>query len=108
MDKGYNYIAIFVTTPSIAMARKISKALISKRLVACSNIVKGVNSIFFWKGKVEDVKESLLIMKSQKRFFKRIEKEVSRLHSYEVPEVIAIPIVDGSKPYLDWIKETLA
>ncbi|NQT46628.1 MAG: divalent-cation tolerance protein CutA [Candidatus Omnitrophica bacterium] len=107
MAKGYNYIVIFVTTPSISLARKISKTLISKRLVACSNIVKGVNSIFFWKGRVEDSKECLLIMKSQERLFKKIEKEVRRLHNYEVPEVIAIPIVDGSKPYLDWVKETL-
>ena len=107
MSKGYNYIVIFVTAPSIAMARKISKALISKRLVACSGIVKGVDSVFFWKGKVENAKECLLVMKSRRNLFKKLEKEVRRLHSYEVPEVIAISMVDGSRPYLDWIEETV-
>jgi periplasmic divalent cation tolerance protein len=97
------FIVIFVTTSSIKEADRISKVLVEKRLAACVNIIKDIRSIFFWKGKLSDEKEVLLIAKSKKKNFERIEKEVKKLHSYEVPEIIGLPILMGSEDYLDWV-----
>ena len=79
----------------------------NKRLIACANIISGVDSKFWWNGKIDRAKEFLVIIKTRCGNFKKIEKEVKRLHSYIVPEIIAIPILAGSKEYLGWIgKET--
>ena len=75
----------------------------NKRLIACANIVSGIDSKFWWNGKINTAKEFLVILKARCSFFKKIEKEVKRLHSYEVPEIIAIPIIAGSREYLGWI-----
>jgi len=97
------FIVIFVTTSSMKEAERISKALVEKKLAACVNIIKDIRSIFFWKGKLSDEKEVLLVAKSKKKNFEKIEKEVKKLHSYEVPEIIGLPILMGSKDYLDWV-----
>jgi len=86
-------------------ANKISAKLIEEKLIACANIVKGVNSIFRWKGKVDKVAEVLLILKAKKNCLPKIIKTVKKYHSYDVPEIIALPIVGGSKDYLNWVKE---
>jgi periplasmic divalent cation tolerance protein len=99
------FIVILVTTSSIKEADRISKVLVEKRLAACVNIIKDIRSIFFWKGKLSDEKEVLLIAKSKKKNFEKIEKEVKRLHSYEVPEIIGLPILMGSEDYLDWVEK---
>ena len=101
------FCIIFVTCQSRKEADRIASSLLNKRLIACANIVSGVDSKFWWNGKIDKAKEFLVILKSRRTAFKKIEKEVKRLHSYEVPEIIAIPIVAGSKEYLGWIgKET--
>lgn len=97
-------IVIFITAGSRAEARKIAKGLVEKRLVACVNIVPGIESVYTWKGKTEAAREVLLIAKSKKRLFAGIEKAVKGLHSYECPEIIALSIVDGSRDYLKWIE----
>lgn len=97
------FIVIFITAPSKNEAEKIGKALVEKKLAACVNIIKDIRSIFFWKGKLSDEKEVLLIAKSKTKNFEKIEKEVKKLHSYEVPEIIGLPILMGSKDYLDWV-----
>jgi len=98
------FIVVFITAKNVREANKIATKLIEKKLIACANIVSGVKSVFWWKGKVDKAKEVLLILKSQKRLLPKIIKTVKKWHSYDVPEVIALPIIDGNKDYLDWIK----
>ncbi len=94
---------VLVTCRSMAEARKIAKAVVAKRLAACANVVSApVESVYRWKGKVETVKELLLMMKTTGRL-KELEKEVVRLHSYEVPEFLVIKIEGGSAAYLKWL-----
>ena len=100
------YIVLFCTTKNQKEAKKISKKLLNKKLVACSNITKRVDSLFSWKNKVESEKESLMILKSKKKLFKKICKIIKKHHSYETQEIIAIPIVEGEKSYLKWIDST--
>ena len=96
-----------VTCASREEARKISSRLLEKRLVACANILPNIESRFWWKGKLDSAAELLLTMKTARSNFKKIETEIKRLHSYEVPEIIAIPIVAGSRDYLDWISQVV-
>jgi periplasmic divalent cation tolerance protein len=99
------YVIIFVTCAATKEAVTIARALLEKRLVACANIIEGVESRFWWKGKIDSAKECLVMLKAKEKNFKRIEYEVKRVHSYEVPEIIALPIAAGSKDYLRWIDE---
>ena len=97
-------IVVFVTTKNISQAKKISQALLSKKLAACVNIFSGVQSFFWWQGKVDSAREGLLIIKSTKDRFPKLVQCVKALHSYQVPEIIALPIVAGNKEYLQWLK----
>jgi len=101
------YIVVFITASCLKEARKIADALLSKRLVACVNIIKGVDSFFTWKRKKERAREILLIAKTEFSKFGEVEKLVKRNHFYETPEIIAIPIVAGSKQYLKWIEDSV-
>jgi periplasmic divalent cation tolerance protein len=101
------HIVVLVTVKDKKEGRKISAALIKAKLAACVNIVDKVDSIFFWAGKIDQAKESLLVIKSRKEEFPRIIKLVRSLHSYKVPEIIAIPLIAGDKPYLRWIDAAL-
>ena len=103
---GGRYRVVLVTCGSMAEARKIGRAIVEKELAACANIVAGVESIYRWKGKVEQAREVLVVMKTSATRLRELEREVRRLHSYEVPEFIALPIVAGSKEYLKWIGES--
>ena len=102
-----NYIFIMVTCASKTEARKISARLLAKRLVACANILPKVESRFWWKGKLDTASELLVTMKTVRSNFKKIEAEIKRIHSYDVPEIIALPIVAGSRDYLDWISKAV-
>ncbi len=84
-------------------ARRISESLLERRLIACANIIGPVDSIFRWKGKVESEQEFALLMKTQERHIDAITGIVSEIHSYELPEVSALPIIDGSAGYIEWI-----
>ncbi|MDD5561916.1 MAG: divalent-cation tolerance protein CutA [Candidatus Omnitrophica bacterium] len=101
------YIVIYVTAGNKKEARKIAEALVKKKLAACVNIVDKVESLFFWEGQAQKAKELLLIIKSKKEKMPEIIKLVRSLHSYKVPEIIALPIVFGCKPYLRWINATV-
>lgn len=101
------HIVIFVTAANKKEAKVIAQNLVKKKLVACVNIIDKVESLFWWKGKVDSGKETLLVIKSRKDRLSRIMKAVKAGHSYEVPEMIAIPIVGGYKPYLKWIDESV-
>ncbi|MBT9171529.1 MAG: Divalent-cation tolerance protein CutA [Actinobacteria bacterium] len=98
-------IVVFVTTSSEDEAANIARALVEGRLAACVNIVRNLRSIYRWQGKVEDESEVLMIVKTQRSLFDTLCKKVKELHSYTVPEIIALPIVEGSEDYLKWLKE---
>ena len=101
-------IAVLVTCGSTAEARKIGRALVETKLAACANILEApVRSIYRWNGRVESAKEFLIILKSSRKRFAAIEREVRRLHSYDVPEIIALPIARGSQGYLKWISQSV-
>lgn len=102
------HIVVFVTAKDKQEAQKIARRLVEDKLIACANIVDGVKSVFWWQGKTDEADETLLIMKSEKRLFKKIAAAVKALHSYDLPEVIALPIVEGSADYLKWMKESLS
>jgi len=104
---GGRYRVVLVTCGSIGEARRIGRAVVEKKLAACANIVAGVESIYRWKGKMERAREVLVIMKTSEARLRELEREVKRLHSYAVPEFIALPIVAGSKEYLQWISDSV-
>lgn len=98
-------VIVFITTPNEDESVKIAHALVSERLTGCVNIIKGVRSIYSWQGKIEDEAEVLMVLKTQEGLFDKLLKRVKELHSYTVPEVIAVPIIQGSEDYLKWLKE---
>ncbi len=100
-------IVVFVTVKDLTEAEKIATVIIDKRLAACCNILPAIRSIYRWDGKVCDDSEILMIMKTSQDVFPALEKEIRGMHSYAVPEIIALPIVDGSKAYLKWLGESV-
>lgn len=99
------YLVVFITSSSYEEARKIADALVSQRKAACVNIVPRVNSLFRWKGKIEDAEESLLVVKTRAKLFPDVVSTVKDIHSYEVPEIIALPVIEGNPDYLKWMDE---
>ena len=102
------YIIVMVTTASKQEAEKIAQRVLKERLIACANIIGPVSSIFHWAGKIEKAEEYLLLMKSRKDLFEKLAETVKALHSYELPEILVLPIVESSKTYLDWLGSCLA
>ena len=100
-------IVVLSACGSAEEAASIARALIERRLAACVNIVPGVRSIYRWKGAVEEAEEWLLAIKSSRALFERLEAELRRMHSYETPEIVALPVVAGSAGYLEWLSAEL-
>ena len=99
---------VLVTCASAAEARRIARAVVEARLAACVSILPGaMASVYRWKGKVESARERLLLIKTSRKRLDKLQATVERLHSYDVPEFIAIPIVAGSAAYLAWIKDSV-
>ena len=98
-------IIVLVTCGSEEEALKIANALVEGRLAACVNLVAPIRSIYRWEERMWDEKEWLLIIKTQKNRFEDLEKKIKSLHSYSVPEIVSVPIVEGSSSYLNWISE---
>ena len=100
-----DFIVILCTVSSKDEANKIAGSLVQKGLAACANIIDGISSIYEWKGEICKDEENLMIIKSRRSLLEEIKKEILSLHSYELPEIVSLPITDGLEPYLDWIKE---
>lgn len=99
-----SYIIVLVTTSNAAEAEKIASALVAQRKAACVNIVSGISSRFWWEGKIDSAEEALLIIKTRKSLLNEVVRAVKEIHSYKVPEIIALPILGGNQDYLDWIE----
>ena len=102
-----NSVIVLVTAGSEEEARKIAELLVQEKKAACVNIVPSVDSLFRWNGKLDSARESLLLVKTRASLLSRIIRLVNGLHSYEVPEIIALPIVGGSEEYLKWLDNAL-
>jgi len=96
---------MFVMAGAEEEAEKISRSLVEENLAACANIIGPARSMYRWQGKVEDAREYLIMIKTRTSLTSRVERAVRKLHSYEVPEIIALTITAGSAPYLEWISE---
>jgi periplasmic divalent cation tolerance protein len=106
-------IVVLCTCASEIDARRIAKEIVEKRLAACVNLLPPIQSIYHWKdamgkGVIEEGEEILMIIKTARPLFEQLRAELGRLHSYEVPEIVALPIVDGSASYLGWMDRELA
>ena len=101
------YIVVYVTVGSSDEADRLARALVEERLAACVNRIKPVQSTYRWQGRVEQSEEELLIIKTKKELFDRLKTRVQGLHSYSVPEIIALPILEGNESYLKWLGEQL-
>jgi periplasmic divalent cation tolerance protein len=102
-----SYIQISTTTETKEQAQTIAQHLVEAKLAACVQITGPITSIYRWKGKVENAEEWLCLIKTRDDLFKKVEAAIKKMHPYETPEIIAVPIVKGSKEYLNWIDENL-
>jgi periplasmic divalent cation tolerance protein len=101
-------IVVLSTFASAEEARRVARALVEKKLAACVNVISGIRSVYRWEDAIVDEEEVLLVIKSSRTLIQELMDEIERLHSYEVPEVIALPVVDGSERYLAWMNRELA
>ncbi|MFH1077581.1 MAG: divalent-cation tolerance protein CutA [Pseudomonadota bacterium] len=102
-----DYILITTTTEKEEDARKIAKALTEKRLSACVQIIGPITSFYWWKGKIEESREWLCLLKGRKDKYKEIEDAIKGIHPYEVPEIISVTIEKGSASYMQWMEQEL-
>jgi len=101
------YIVVIITTGSTEEAQRISRILLEQRKVACVNIIPKVDSIFWWEDKLDSAQENLLVAKTKASLLPEIIDLVKKVHSYDVPEIIALPIVGGNQEYLEWIEKSV-
>lgn len=101
-------VVILVTAASRSQCGKIARHLVENKLAACVNITQPVQSIYRWEGKLAEGKEFLLVIKSTRELFPEIKTAISKLHSYTTPEIICLPIIDGSENYLQWISDSVS
>jgi periplasmic divalent cation tolerance protein len=106
-DETISYLVVLVTAPGREEALRISESLVKDRLCACCNVVEGVSSIFTWKGALEHEKECLIIIKTNSALFENLMARIKELHSYDVPEIISLPVISGNPAYLRWIDEVV-
>jgi periplasmic divalent cation tolerance protein len=96
-----------VTTSSREEAEKIAQCLLDERLIACANIIGPITSIFTWEGKTEKAEEHMILLKTRLELFEKLSEKVKALHSYKVPEIIALPIIKGLNAYLEWLDSSI-
>ena len=100
-------VVVLVTAASRRECRKIARHLVQAKLAACVNITAPVESLYHWEGKIADEKEFVLLIKTTRDLFPEIKAEISRIHSYHTPEIICLPIIDGSRNYLQWVEDSV-
>lgn len=105
MKSASKFAVVFVTAPDLDTARTLSKAALRARLIACANIVPRIESHYWWGGKVEAGKEVLLILKARKSNLPALEKMLLAKHPYDTPEFLVLPILQGTRRYLDWLAD---
>jgi periplasmic divalent cation tolerance protein len=98
-------ILVMITAGSEEQAEQIAKTLLEERLIACANLIVGIRSLYRWKGQVCDDREILLFCKTRRELFSRLSGRVKSIHSYDVPEIIALPLLEGWQPYLEWVDQ---
>ncbi len=98
-------LMVFVTVSSEAEGKKIGNILVENRLAACVNLVPQIHSIFRWKGNIENENEVLLLIKSTRERIDELVAKIKEIHSYDVPEILAIPVFAGNRDYIDWVLE---
>lgn len=109
MKPGGQTRIVLVTCANLAQARRIAQAVVKERLAACANIVRSpVESVYRWKGQVEKAREVLVLLKTTVKCLGELEKAVKRLHSYDVPEFVVLPITAGSSEYLSWLRQSVS
>ncbi|MEA5001452.1 MAG: divalent-cation tolerance protein CutA [Endomicrobiaceae bacterium] len=101
------YITVVITSPDKEASKKITDCLLKNKLVSCVSIIPAIKSVYWWNNKINRAKEQMLICKSKKTNFKKITDAVKKNHPYKVPEIVCFEIKDGSKDYLEWIKNTV-
>jgi periplasmic divalent cation tolerance protein len=101
------YLLVLITTPKGETADHIADALVENGLAACVNVIKGMKSVYRWKGNIEHDQEDLLLVKTRAEHLEKLTQQVIKLHPYEVPEVIALSLEAGSTPYFQWIDSVL-
>lgn len=106
--KTSKLIVCFVTCKNEREAVNIAKALLEKKLCACVNIIKNIRSLYTWEGKLCDDSEALMVIKTKERAFSKLAAEIKKLHSYDVPEIIALPVTCVSRSYAKWVTESVS
>ncbi|OGX41154.1 MAG: hypothetical protein A3C53_06320 [Omnitrophica WOR_2 bacterium RIFCSPHIGHO2_02_FULL_68_15] len=100
-------VVVLVTCPTRAAAERLARALVARRLAACANVVPGLTSLFWWKGKLDRCPETLLLLKTTSAGFEPLRRAVLALHPYEVPEIIALPVSAAHPPYRRWVSSSV-
>ncbi len=100
-------LLVLSTTPTADDAARIARALVEERLAACVNIVPGVRSVYRWQGAIEEAAEAVLLIKTDRGLFAELRDRLAALHTYTTPEIIAVPIENGSQSYLAWLASEL-
>lgn len=107
MKSAARFVVVLVTAPDLDTARMLARTALDARLAACANLVPGIESHYWWQGKLETSTEILILFKTQKLRLAALEKLILKKHPYETPEVLALPLTEGTQKYLDWIAEAL-
>src|SRR5262245_65101486 len=102
------FIVVLVTTGSPAEGEQIARTLVEEQLAACVNRTAPIQSVYRWQGKVEQSEEELLIIKTRRQLFPALDRRIRELHSYAVPEIIALPVLEGNSEYLRWLREQVS
>jgi periplasmic divalent cation tolerance protein len=107
MKSAVNVVLVLVTAPDARVARKLVRAALEERLIACANLVPRIESHYWWQGKIENSREVLIVMKTMTGRLLALEKRVVELHPYDTPEILVIPVRAGAPAYLAWVKKSV-
>jgi len=107
MEDGSEYLIVFSTVPSVEVGTEIARDLVENMIAACVNIVPRIKSVYEWDGEIVEENESLLIIKTKQLFMDTLIERISEIHPYDIPEIIAMPVVEGNREYLNWIDSAI-